>query len=172
MGIFHRYNSTIHGNYRKAYLRCGTATGLLLAAYVLVRHLMGKPLESPLSYVSDAILLVALFLFGAWYRNSLPDAKTTLKEMMLFGIGLSAVAAAVYGILLCVLEMAVPEQTLQFTAGMTGQAIGPLDSQLHYWAVWWAIMAFVEALLLGAFGAFIAAIIFRNEKSEIKHKEK
>lgn len=172
MGIFHRYNSTIHGNYRKAYLRCGLITGLLLVAYVLVRYLMGKPLDSPLSYVSDAILLVAVFLFGAYYRNSLPDGKITLKEMMLFGIGLSALAAVVYGLLLCAFEFVVPTQILQFTNGMTGKEISPLDPQLHYWAIWWALMAAVEVLLLGSFGAFIAAIVFRNEKSEIKHKEK
>ena len=100
MGIFHRYNSTIHGNYRKAYLRSGLITGLLLSAYVLIRLLMGKPLESPTSYVSDAVMLVAVFLFMAFYRNSLPDKKITLKEAMLFGIGTAVVAAFIYGLAL------------------------------------------------------------------------
>ena len=171
MSIFHRYSSTIHGNYRRAYLRSGAITGLLLAAYVMVRYLMGNPLESPLSYVSDAILLVAVFLFAAYYRNSLPEGKVTLKELMLFGIGLSAVAAVVYGLVLCAFELIVPDQTLQFTTGMTGKEISPLDPQMHYWAIWWAIMAAVEVLLLGAFGAFLAAILFRNEKSEVKKSE-
>ena len=83
MGIFHRYSSTIHGNYRQAYLRCGLLTGALLAAYLLVRCLMGSPVGSPLSYVSDAVLLVCIFLFSAYYRNSLPDKLVTLKELML-----------------------------------------------------------------------------------------
>lgn len=172
MSIFHRYSSTIHGNYRRAYLRCGLITGSLLAAYVLVRYLMGKPLDSPLSYVSDAILLVAVFLFAVHYRSSLPDGKVTLKELMLFGIGLSAVAAVVYGLILCALNLVLTPQTVQFTTAMTGQPLAPSDPQMHWWAIWWAIVAAVEVLLLGSFGAFLAAILFRNEKSEIKHNKK
>lgn len=172
MSIFHRYKSEIHGNYRRAYLRCGAITGLLLWAYVLVRYLMGRPLESPLSYISDAILLVAVFLFAAHYRNSLPDGKVTLKELMLFGIGLSAVAAVVYGLLLCALDLVLAAQVVQFTNSMNGQQLSPLDPQMNYWAIWWGIFAAVEVLLLGSFGAFLAAILFRNEKSEIKHKNK
>ena len=171
MSIFHRYSSTIHGNYRKAYLRCGLATGLMLTAYVVLRLLLGSPLGSPASYVSDAILLVALFLFAAAYRRALPDKKITLKEAMLFGIGLSLVAALFYGLALWAIGIAAPQQTVLFTTTMA-QPITPEDPQLHYWAAWWAIVAGVEMLLLGCFGAFIAAIFLRNEKSEIKHKQK
>ena len=39
----------------------------VLAAYLLVRCLMGSPVGSPLSYVSDAVLLVCIFLFSAKY---------------------------------------------------------------------------------------------------------
>lgn len=171
MGIFHRYNSAIHGNYRKAYLRCGLATGALLVAYVLVRMLMGTPLESPASYVSDAIILVAVFLFMAFYRNALPDKKITLKEAMLFGIGLAVVAAIIYGLALWALGLAFPQQTVLFTNTVTGQEITVNDPQLHYWAAWWGIYSFVMMALLGSFGAFVAAIFFRNEKPEIKKRK-
>lgn len=171
MSIFHRYNSTIHGNYRKAYLRCGLITGLLLAAYVLVRLLMGSPLQSPTSYISDAIILVAVFLFMAFYRNALPDHKITLKEAMLFGIGLALVAALLYGVALWAIGFAFPQQTVLFTNSMTGQQITPQDPQLHYWAAWWAIYSTLLMALLGSFGAFVAAIFFRNEKSEIRTKK-
>lgn len=171
MSIFHRYNSTIHGDYRRAYLRCGLITGALLAAYVMVRLLMGAPLESPTSYVSDAVMIVAVFLFTAFYRNSLPDKKITLKEAMLFGIGLAAVASTIYGLALWALGVAFPSQTVLFTNTMTAQGVTPEDPQLHYWAAWWAIYSFILMLLLGAFAAFLAAIFFRNEKSEIKTKK-
>ena len=98
MGIFHRYSSTIHGNYRRAYLRCGLLAGALLAAYIIGRLLAGSPAESPISYITDAILLVLVVLFTAYYRNSLPDKKITLKEAMLFGIGTSLIAAVVYAL--------------------------------------------------------------------------
>ena len=168
MGLFHRYNSTIHGDYRRAYLRSGLVTGLLLAAYVLVRLLMGSPMESPTSLVVDAILLVVLFLFAAWYRNSLPEKKITLKEVLLFGIGLSLVAAVVYGVLLFAIQVAAPRQTQLFTESYQ---ISPANYPLQYWAAWWAVVAAAGVLLLGAFGAFVAAVVLRNEKSEIKHKQ-
>ena len=172
MGIFHRYNSTIHGNYRKAYLRSGLITGLLLSAYVLIRLLMGKPLESPTSYVSDAVMLVAVFLFMAFYRNSLPDKKITLKEAMLFGIGTAVVAAFIYGLALWAFGLAFQQQTALFSTTMTGNEVTTQDPQLHYWAAWWAIYSFVMMALLGSFGAFVAAIFFRNEKSDIKNRKK
>ena len=172
MGIFHRYNSTIHGNYRKAYLRSGLITGLLLSAYVLIRLLMGKPLESPTSYVSDAVMLVAVFLFMAFYRNSLPDKKITLKEAMLFGIGTAVVAAFIYGLALWAFGLAFQQQTALFSTTMTGNEVTTQDPQLHYWAAWWAIYSFVLMALLGSFGAFVAAIFFRNEKSDKKKKKK
>lgn len=167
MSIFHRYRSTIHGNYRRNYLRCGLLTGVLLTAYVLVRLLMGKPVASPLSYVSDAILLVCIFLFAAYYRSALPDKKVTLKELMLFGIGTAAVAALLYGLMLWGIGLAFPQQAVLFTNNMTPSEVTLQDPQLHYWAALWAIVAAVESLLLGAFGAFLAAILFRNEKGEV-----
>ena len=170
MAVFHRYKSTIHGNYRKAYLRCGAVTGVLLVAYVLVRLLMRSPVESPLSYVSDAILLVCVFLFAAYYRKALPDGKVSLKELMLFGMGLSAVAALVYGLMLWGLGVAFPQQTVLFTNSMTPNEVTLEDPQLHYWAAMWAIVAAFEALLLGAFGAFLAAILFRNERPEQRNR--
>lgn len=169
--IFHRYKSEIHGNYRRAYLRSGLLTGVLMASYVLVRLLAGSPVESPFSLILDAILLVALFLLTAWYRASLPDKKITLKEAMLFGIGTSLVAGVVYGLLLWAIGLSSASQTVLFTNSMTAGSIDAQDPQLHYWAAWWAILSGLESILVGSFGAFIAAVLFRNEKSEIKHKQ-
>ncbi len=172
MGVFHRYKSEIHGNYRRAYLRCGGIAALLLGAYILVRLLIGNPVPTPTSLPLDGILIVLVFLFMAYYRNSLPDKKITLKEALLFGIGTAAVAALLFALILWIVGLSSAEQTVLFTNNMTSQDITPQDPQLHYWAAWWAIVAGVELLLLGSFAAFIAAIFFRNEKSEIKqHKQ-
>lgn len=165
MSIFHRYNSTIHGNYRRAYLRSGLATGLLLALYVLVRLLAGTPLSSPVSLVSDAILLVAIFLFMAHYRNSLPDKRITLKEALLFGFGTAILAGLLYALLLWAIAVAFPRQTLLFN---DTYQLSTDSYPLHYWAAWWAFLAAVGNTLLGSFGAFVAAIILRNEKAQIK----
>lgn len=167
MKIFHRYKSQIHGNYRQAYLKCGLLVGLLLAAYLLVRLLMGNPVPTATGYVSDAILLVAIFLLLAYYRNSLPDKKITLKEAMLFGIGTASLAAVVYGLSVWLIGLSSPQQVVIFTQNMMDKEIVPQDPQINYWAAWWAIVAAVEMAILGGFGAFVAAIVFRNERGEV-----
>ena len=169
--IFHRYNSTIHGNYRRAYLRSGLLIGVLLSLYIVGRLVAGSPAESPISYLTDAILLVLVVLLTAYYRNSLPDKKITLKEAMLFGMGTSLIAAVFYALAILATGLTSAEQTVLFTATLSGQTITQQDPQLHYWAALWAIVTFVDVALLGSFGSFLAAIFFRNEKSEIKHKQ-
>lgn len=171
MGIFHRYNSTIHGNYRRAYIKCGPLVGLLLAACVLVRMLMRNPASSPTSYVSDAVMIVAVFLLTAYYRRSLPDGRITLKEAMLFGTGTALVGALVYGMLLWVVGLLSPEQTALFTTTLTGNETLADDPQIHYWAAWWAIYAALLMALIGSFAAFLAAIFLKTEKAETKHRK-
>lgn len=170
MRFFHRYNSTIHGNYRKAYLRCGLITGGLLALYIMVRYLMGSPAESPEAYMSDIIMLVAVFLFTLLYRNSLEEKKATLKELMLFGLGTAVVASVLYGLCLWLFGYAIPEQTDLFTRTLRGEE-AVLSAPSHYWAAWWGFESAIKLAVLGGFGAFIASIVFRNEKSDIRSKK-
>lgn len=172
MRFFHRYRSTIHGNYRKAYLRCGLITGVLLMLYIMVRYMMGTPAESPEAYLSDGIMLLAVFLFTLLYRNALPEKKATLKELMLFGIGTAVLASLLYGLFLWGFGCAAPGQTVLFTHTLSGQEITAGDPLLHYWAALWAIVAGVKLSVLGGFGAFISAIVLRNEKGDVSNKKK
>ncbi|MBR1766751.1 MAG: DUF4199 domain-containing protein [Bacteroidales bacterium] len=165
MKIFHRYHSTIHGNYRRAYLRCGLIAGVVLMLYILVRYLMGRPAESPEAYLSDGILLLSVVLFTLLYRNALSERKASLKELMLFGTGLSVVASVLYGLFVWLFGMAAPAQTVLFTFTMRGQEIAPDDPQIGYWAALWGIVAGVKLAILGSFGAFFSALLFRTEKA-------
>ena len=166
MRFFRRYNSTIHGNYRKAYLRCGLLTGLMLALFLLVRWLMRNPAESPESYLSDGILLVSVFLFTILYRNALPESKATLKELMLFGIGTAVIASLLYGVYIWVSGIALPGQTEQFARTMF-----KADDYTQYPVGWWsalcAIVTGIKMAVLGGFGAFISALILKNEKGTV-----
>ena len=146
-------------------------TGALLTLYVLARLLMGSPAQSPVSYISDAVMLVLVSLFTAYYRNSLPGKKVTLKEAMLFGMGTAVVGSVVYGVALWVIGLVFPQQAAVFTTTMTGQETLPGDPQIHYWAAWWGIVGGVSLMVVGTFGSFLASIFLRNEKSEIKHKK-
>ena len=161
-----RYHSTIYGNYRRAYLRCGLLTGVLLFLYILVRHLLGVPSEAPESFATDGILLAAVFLLTLLYRNSLPDKRASLKELMLFGFGLSLVASVLYGLLLWGFGLAVPSQAALFAHATTGADVTPEDPQIHYWAAFVAIVAAVKLALIGSFGAFLAAVFFKNDNPQ------
>ena len=166
MKFFHRYKSTIHGNYRRAYLRCGLLTGLMLILFLLVRWLMDNPAESPISWLSDGILLVAVFLFTMLYRNTLPERKATLKELMLFGIGNAVVACLLYGIYIWVAGFALPGQIELFTN--TLKEPGEFAQYpAHYWSALWALVSGVIMSILGGFGAFISALILKNEKGDV-----
>lgn len=169
MRFFRRYNSTIHGNYRKAYLRCGLITGVLLMLYILVRYLMGTPAESPEAYLSDGIMLVSIFLFTLLYRNALEEKKATLKELMLFGLGTAVVASVLYGLFLWAFGYTAPGQTDLFTSTLRGEE-AVLQAPSHYWAAWWGIESAIKLAVLGGFGAFISALLLKNEKSEVKGK--
>lgn len=169
MGFFHRYQSEIHGNYRKGYLRFGIITGVVLMLYILVRYMMGVPAESPEAYITDGIMLVAVFLFTLLYRNVLPDRKATLKELMLLGLGTAVVGSVLYGLFLWAFGSAVPEQTELFTRTLRGEDAF-LSAPSHFWAAWWGIESGIKLSVLGGFGAFVAALVFRNEKSAIHQK--
>lgn len=171
MGLFHRYKSEIHGNYRKGYLRFGTITGVALMLYILIRYLMGRPAENPEAYLSDGIMLVSVFLFTLLYRNVLPEKKATLKELMLLGLGTAVVASVLYGLFLWAFGSAVPEQTEIFTRTMRSEE-ALVSAPIHYWAAWWGIESAVKLAVLGGFGAFLSALLLRNEKSEQIKKEK
>ena len=166
MRFFHRYKSTIHGNYRKAYLRCGLLTGLMLILYLLVRWLMRNPAESPESYLSDGILLVSVFLFTMLYRNALQGGKATMKELMLFGMGTAVVASLLYGIYVWLSGIALPGQTELFSKTLTN-ADDFSRYPVGYWSALWGIVAAVKMAVLGGFGAFISALILKNEKGTV-----
>ena len=166
MKFFHRYESTIHGNYRKAYLRCGLLAGLMLVLFLLVRWLMRNPADNPETYLSDGILLLSVFLFTMLYRNALPERKASMKELMLFGIGTAVVASLLYGVYIYVAGFVMPGQIELFTNTM--KAPGAFaEYPAHYWSALWGILTAVKMAVLGGFGAFISALILKTEKGNI-----
>jgi len=143
----------------------------MLMLYLWVRYLMGNPAESPVSYLSDGILLVAGFLFTMLYRNALPDRKATLKELMLFGMGTAIIACVVYGVFIWIMGFTAQEQIELFTGTMMDNA--PFTNYpAHYWSAFWGFVSAVIMAILGGFGAFISALILKNEKGEIVKKNR
>ena len=143
-----------------------------MALLLVVKLLLRNPMTSPVSLLVDVVLVVAIGLLGAYYRNTLPDKKVQLKEMMLFGLWSAVSAALVYALAVWAIGLTSSEQTILFTHTMAEKEITAADPQLHYWAAFWAMVAFVEEMVWGGLGAFFVALLLRNEKSEIKHTKR
>lgn len=167
--IFRRYKSTIHGNYRVAYLKWGLLSGALMSLYLLLRHLLGSPCPSPADLWKDLLLVVVMLLAMYLYRKNLSDGKVTMKELLLLGLGIGLVSAVVYGLfvwLYC--GVLYPEMTALYADRFktdASSAEGYLAA-LNPWM--WALMfGFVNTALTSIIVAFFGALIFRTEKGDI-----
>lgn len=177
--IIKRYQSTIYGPYRVAYVRCGAITAVVLAGYVAMCRLLGSPIQTPETYGTDAVLLIALILFMLRYRKSLPDEKVTFKELMLFGLGMTLVATFLYGLFMWLYCGVLDKgQTSLFAeariAMMESPETGGAEAQVaidhvrHYSAFDWAFIGFFRSAVMGGLIAFFAAILLRTERAPVK----
>ena len=73
-------------------------------------------------------------------------------------LGTSRIAALLWGF-----GLAVPSQAALFAHATTGAEVTHEDPQIHYWAAFAAIVAAVKLALIGCFGAFLAAVFFKND---------
>ncbi|MBR1798455.1 MAG: hypothetical protein IJ761_00955 [Bacteroidales bacterium] len=163
-----RYQSVIHGNYRRAYLQAGCVVALLLIAQILIRQLLMHECTSPLGYLPDALLLLSLLLLMIRYRKSLDGSKVSMKELMLFGMGTSCIAAVGYGLLLVLHGLCFKDQSLTFASTLMGHEVDVTNTPIHYWTLFVAIITVIETALLGSFGAFVFSILLKTEKPEKK----
>lgn len=178
--ILRRYQSAIYGNYRKAYLRYGFLTGVVLALSMLFYRLVSpsNPPVSPNNYFIDAILAVAIFGGTFIYRKSLPDQKVMLKELLLLGTGMGMTASAVYGILLWpICGSLFPDMVDTFIAnrldlikaqGESPETLEAIVQTRAYTAGDWAFIGAFRTFVFSIILTFFSSIIFRTEKSPLK----
>ncbi|MBR1644359.1 MAG: DUF4199 domain-containing protein [Bacteroidales bacterium] len=167
----------MYGNYRRAALLGGLASGLLLLLYVLVRYLVGRPISAPQTYGSDLLLLASMLGVAYVYRRRLPDERVTFKELMLLCLGLGVIASAVYGLFLWLYGQAIDTHFAQrcvegWLMGM--DTSGAEDNQhastvvAQYTVVNWALTGAVRTAIMSILEAFVAALVFRTEKGNLK----
>lgn len=180
--VFRRYNSTIYGNYRKAYAIDGLLTGAAMAAVTFLRDLLAAaPMATPENYVSELVLAVGIFWSAYQYRRQLPDQQVTLKELMLLGIGIGIVSAVVYGLWVwldaaCVNTTLVQHYNEQRIAVMpaadeSAEARVAIEQVRRYTAGDWGFISGFRSAVMSIILAFFAALIFRTEKSPVVVKE-
>ncbi len=179
MGIIRRYQSEIYGRYRRAYLRDGLWSALVLSGVVLVCKLIYYPIDTPHSLITDISLLVATLFFAYRYRATLPDRKVTFKELMLYGLGLGIVAAFFYGLFLwlyggvldgefcnrCMERFIENEKNGNGSEELKEQVIAVMRGYRAW--TWAAIGAFLTAVM-SILTAFIAALVFKTENGKLR----
>ena len=176
--IFRRYESTIYGNYRKAYLIDGALTGVVMSVIMLLRDLLAQsPMSSPENYVTELVLAVGIFWSSYQYRKHLPDEKVTLKELMLLGLGIGVVSAIVYGLwtwLRCgLLDTALVDHYNQQRIAMMESAESSAEAKVavemvsRYTAGDWAFIGAFRSAVMSVIITFFAALIFRTEKGKV-----
>ena len=176
--IFRRYESTIYGNYRKAYLIDGALTGVVMSVVMLLRDWLAKsPMPSPENYITELVLAVGIFWSSYQYRKQLPEGKVTLKELMLLGLGIGVVSAVVYGLwtwLRCgVLNTSLVDYYNHQRINMMEAAESSVEAKLaveqvtRYTAGDWAFIGAFRSAVMSVIITFFASLIFRTEKAPV-----
>lgn len=180
-GVLRQYQSEICGNYRKAYLRYGLFSGLIMSAYVLFMRIIILPVSTPTGYGTDIALLLCMLLFSYLYRRTLPDERVFFKELMLMNLGLGVVAAVVYGLFLLLYGQVF--DTDFFTrcmddfvrnaqnADKPAEDIRRMVEAYQNYRPWhWASIGAFRTAVMAIIEAFVAALVFRTEKNVVKAK--
>ena len=176
--VFRQYKSTIYGNYRKAYLKCGVVVGVasaLLMLFLWIIRVDDSRFE-PCGWAIELMFAVVIG-FGCYrYRKSLPGEKVTLKELMLMGLGSGVVGAVVYGLLLALMcATSLPGLTEAFAEGRIAvmpsgdesfEAKQAIDTVRGYTAGDWGFIGGFRAAVMSVLIAFLAAIVLRTEKAD------
>lgn len=177
--IFRRYESTIYGNYRKAYLIDGALTGVVMSVVMLLRDWLAKsPMPSPENYITELVLAVGIFWSSYQYRKQLSEGKVTLKELMLLGLGIGVVSAVVYGLwtwLRCgVLNTSLVDYYNHQRINMMEAAESSVEAKLaveqvtRYTAGDWAFIGAFRSAVMSVIITFFASLILRTEKAPVR----
>ncbi|MCR4827861.1 MAG: DUF4199 domain-containing protein [Bacteroidales bacterium] len=181
MRLLRRYQSDIYGDYRKAGLRYGLLSGLIMAAFVSLLFFLGYPLQAPVNYATDITLFACSLFFAYRYRASLPDARVFFKELMLLGLVIGIVAAIVYGLFLfvygtvvdssflsrCIDRLVANEQNGTASPQQIEQTVAVMRS---YTLATLSLIAAFRTSVMAILTAFCAALLFRTEKNIVRDK--
>lgn len=178
--LLRRYESVVYGNYRLAYVTYGVFIGVIMALVILFHRILfaANPPLSPENYVVDIVLAVALFVASYRYRSTLPGGQVMLKELLLLGIGMGAVASVVYGLLLWIICGALfPDLVETFIShrlslmppvSESADAALAVENTKGYTAGDWAFIGGFRLFVMSILVTFFTSIILRTQKSLLR----
>ncbi|MBO4740417.1 MAG: DUF4199 domain-containing protein [Bacteroidales bacterium] len=174
MALLHRYQSTMHGNYKKFILIFGPVAAIALILSVLARLYFFDPIETPVSWTDNIVLAICLIMFTLLYRSTLPERKVTFKEIFILTVGLSTVAAVLYALYLWHYGLHTdpdfPQRFLDSELAKHNAGEDGYDTaveQVKYMATpkYLAFMGGVYTVVTSFILGFFVALLFKTEKS-------
>lgn len=172
-GLLRRYKSPIYGNYRKASLLYGAATGVIIFLFVVIQWLAGNAISAPETYSTDIVMGVCLFTFSYLYRKQLPEQKVFFKEIMILGLGIGFISGLVYGLSLLLygqIDVDFCERCISTRVSTIDPADG-FDAEnaikliKDYTLGDWAFIGGFRRAVMSIIIAFAAAIMFKTEQN-------
>lgn len=181
--IIRRYNSTIYGNYRKAYLIDGALTGIAMAAIMWLRDALSDvPISTPDNFITEIVMAIGIAWSAYQYRKFLPEQKVTLKELMLLGLGIGLVSSVVYGLWVWFYCGSVEPDMVDFynsqrIAVMEPEETGAeakvaIETVKRYTAGDWGFIGGFRSAVMSILFTFFVALVLRSEKSPIRTNNK
>ena len=176
MGLIRRYESKMHGDYKRAILRYGFFGGLIFCVVLLLRWLLVLPPSQPMSYVENVLQLVLLFVFVYLYKRRLPDRRINFKESYVVALGTAVVSAVIYGMFMYVyasyIDTQMQERCFEFQRMMnqgqyTEEQLKDLTKPSYI-----AFSAVLLNSVMAVLWAMIVAIFLRNERAIVVQKQK
>ena len=171
MKYIHKYKSNIHGNYFRKSLLYGVVTAIGMSAVLMIRYLLGGVINSPLSYIDSAVMLVFVSVSVYVYRLQLKDRTITFKEGWLTGFVTGGVASVLYGMFLYCYVSYIDTQMPERCADNLRQVPDYADMTLQQLSEmarpsFIVVQSIIYNVVVSVLWAFIAALLFRNEKAE------
>lgn len=176
MGIIRRYESSIHGNYKKGIIRYGLLSGIGLIMVVLIRYWIIYPLSQPVTYTENIALLILIIISLYFYKNNLKDKKITLKEGFILSLGVGVIASIIYGIFLYIyagfIDLGFQDRCFEIQKEIPQNA-GLSPSEIRYMTTpsYIAFAGIILSSVLSILWALLASIILRNERGVVRQNK-
>ena len=180
MALLHRYQSTMHGNYKKFILLFGPVAAIALILSVIARYYFFDPIVTPAaSWTDNVVLAICLVVFTLLYRTTLPEKKVTFKELFLLTVGISCVAAVLYGLYLWYYGTYTDPEFLQRFKDCEEAKLSPEDPEYQkklddikaYNIGTPAFLGFFLTVVTSFILGFFVALLFKTEKSPLHTKK-
>ncbi|MCQ2274454.1 MAG: DUF4199 domain-containing protein [Bacteroidales bacterium] len=179
--LIRRYNSTLYGNYRKAYLVGGIITGVVMSIFLLLNSVFAaQPMSAPENYLTELILLIGILITSYLYRKQLPDEKVSLKELMLVGLGVGVISGLVFGLIIWFSCSHFSQNLVGFynqeriklmdDPQSSAEAKLAVETVKKYTAGDWGFIAGFRSAVMSIIITFFTALVLRTEKSPVMEK--